>query len=70
MARISKFIPGDYVWVMRNNEPVVERVDFVTITINLNLVTTIDYRLADGREYGSKEVAETKEELREKIFGE
>lgn len=70
MVRISKFMPGDYVWVMRNNVPVTERVDYVTITINLNLVTNVDYRLADGREYGSKEVAATKEELREKIFGE
>lgn len=70
MARISRFMPGDYVWVMRNNEPVTERVDYVTITINLNLVINVDYRLSDGREYGSKEVAETKEELREKIFGE
>lgn len=70
MERINKFMPGDYVWVMRDNEPFVERVDYVTITINLNLVTNVDYRLADGREYGSNEVAETKEELRKKIFGE
>lgn len=70
MARISKFMPGDYVWVMRDNKPVFLRVDYVTITINPNLVTIVSYNLEDGREYGSKEIAETKVELREKIFGE
>lgn len=66
----NKFWSGDYVWVMRDNKPAFLRVDYVTITINPNQVAIIEYRLEDGREYGSEEVAETKVELRVKIFGE
>lgn len=59
-----RFLPGKEVWVMSLNRPMRVRISFITIT-----ETDTVYHLENGYDYKGKYLAETKEELKELIFG-
>ena len=59
-----KFLPGHKVWVMSQNHPMKIRISFITIT-----ETDIVYHLENGFDYKGEQLAETREELKDLIFG-
>lgn len=59
-----KFLPGQKVWVMSNNYPMFVKISFITIT-----ETDIVYHLENGFDYKGGQLVETKEDLKELIFG-
>lgn len=59
-----KFLPGQKVWVMSENRPMNIKISFITIT-----ETDIVYHLPNGLDYKGEQLAETKEELKDLIFG-
>lgn len=59
-----KFLPGQKVWVMSQNYPRKVRISFITIT-----ETDIVYHLDNGFDYKGEQLVETKEELKDLIFG-
>ncbi len=75
----TKFNPGDKCWVMIDNKPVPVKIQFATITVGFDASETeikqqIKYYVYDivlgiGFELLESELATTKEELKEKIFG-
>jgi len=68
----TEFLPGDCVWVMFRNRPEQFKVVTIKITIPEDMNTKIVYVLATHvgqNEYDSSEVFETKEQLKQSIFG-
>ena len=59
-----RFIPGQKVWVMSQNRPASVKISFITITEN-----DIFYHLENGYDYKGEQLSETKEELKNLIFG-
>lgn len=59
-----KFFPGQKVWVISQNRPMSIKISFITIT-----ETDIIYHLDNGFDYKGEQLAETKEELKDLIFG-
>ena len=59
-----RFLPGHKVWVMSHNRPMIVKISFVTVT-----ETDIYYHLENGNDYKGEQLAETKEELKNLIFG-
>lgn len=59
-----RFLPGQKVWVISENRPMSVKINFITIT-----ETDIVYHLANGYDYKGEQLAETKEELKDLIFG-
>ena len=71
------YIPGDYAWVMLENEPVQLVVNSIDINVSLDyskdkIVIGASYNLSNGRlggKFSIKQMCHTKDELKEKIFG-
>lgn len=71
------YTPGDYAWVMLENEPVQLVVYSIDITVMLDhsedkITIGMSYNLSNGRfggKFSIKQMCHTKEELKEKIFG-
>lgn len=59
-----RFLPGQKVWVISENRPMSVKISFITIT-----ETDIVYHLPNGHDYKGEQLAETKEELKDLIFG-
>ena len=66
----TRFEIGDEVYFMHENEPRASRIQGVEIYINANEKALISYQIENfGRLFKEEELAETRDELQEKVFG-
>lgn len=66
----TRFRLWDAVYFMHENEPRASRIQGAEIYINANGDVSVSYQLENfGRLFKEEELAETRDELQEKIFG-
>lgn len=66
----TRFEIWDAVYFMHENEPRASRVQGVKIYIDANMKASVSYQLENfGRLFKEEELAETRDELQEKVFG-
>lgn len=69
----TKFHPGQQVWLMHENKPVTARIKEVVFVATIQ-ETTLSYGVIrenghfDTEKYSESELAESKEELKNKVF--
>lgn len=70
----TNFMPGDFVWIMENNEPVQREITCTRVAAYFDkgdFVVSVHHSFDDGHKFFTPEqnVAATKQLLKEKVFG-
>lgn len=64
----TKFHTGQVVWVMSGNRPQQVRIRTIYIVLNEYARAVITYNCTDGYDHKEKDIATTKDELKNKLF--
>ena len=69
-----KYEPGNIVWAMYDNKPLAVAVNVIRVVVGhdvskKHIVADIKYTCDNGRDFCEEQLAATKEELKEKVFG-